>query len=149
MTDEEKKFFRTSATAWGTTGGGTGVSLGSVKLFKNKGLGEKTDSGGHNPKHKGQKIGVKHSGAIDFNLDHTNGAYITVFVQKDNSSTVYKQCILLPKAQPVIDDPGADPNSVIDCSQQGVIPYSANSSTTNTPTGSSTSLITKLATAST
>ena len=150
LTDDEKNFFRTSATTSGTNAGGTGQSTGgNQNNYQNSGLGKKLFSAGHNPTHSGQKIGVKFSGAIDFNLDHTNGAYITVVVQKDGTSTIYKQCILLPKAQPVIDDPGADPNPVIDCSQQGVIPDSANSSTTNTPTGASTSIITQSGTAST
>ena len=57
--------------------------------------------------------------------------------------------MLLPKGQPVIDDPTADPNPVIDCSQQGSFPDTANSTTTSTPTGASTSIITQSGTPTT
>ena len=112
-------------------------------------LGNQTYTTGFQPSNGNTLIGVKYGGALDFNLDKTNGPYITVEVIKGGSSTIYEHCLLLPKGQPVIDDPTADPNPVIDCSQQGSFPDSANSSTTATPTGSDTAIITQSGTATT
>ena len=167
LTNTEKEFLsssgKTPKNAGGGNHGGGGKSRGKGPhggkhnhntANHNRGggqrrLGNNPFISGFQPSNNKVLIGFKYAGALDFDLDKTKGAYITVVVIKGGSSTVYEHCLLLPKGQPVIDDPAADPNPVIDCSQQGSFPDQANSTTTATPTGASTSIITQSGTATT
>ena len=158
LTNTEKEFLSSSGKT-PRNGGNKGTGHTKGKNANNsrrhgggggqRRLGNTPFTTGFQPSNNNVLIGFKHAGALDFNLDKTNGAYITVVVVKGGSSTVYEHCILLPKGQPVIDDPTADPNPVIDCSQQGSFPDTANSTTTATPTGASTSIISQSGTPTT
>ena len=153
LTPQEKIFLHKSgkvATSKAKTGPAQGRhNSGGTSSGGGGGRGQTKYTGGLAPTHNGTYIGVKNAGAMDFDIDKTKGSYITIIVTKNGNSSIYDHCIMLPKGQPVIDDPSADPNPIIDCSQSGNIPEGANSSTTSQQTGPDTVVITQSGTPTT
>ena len=74
----------------------------------------------------GQKIGVVHAGAMDFDIPAGSDRYIKVVIPK--ASYVFDHIIKLPNATPPPDDPATDPNPTVPCGQQTSMPTGNNSS---------------------